>query len=117
MYNVKCIMKKRNEIVERSKDFAVRIIKLAQYLEKQKIYSIANQIIRSGTSIGANVHEAQSSEAKKDFAYKMNIALKEARESQYWLDIICESEIIPINRLSGMKAELEEITKRIVYLK
>ena len=109
-------MKRRNEIVERSKEFAVRIIKLSQFLEGQRIYALANQIIRSGTSIGANVHEAQSSDTKKDFAYKMNIALKEARETGYWIDILIESEIVPENRLSEMKTELEELTKMLVSI-
>jgi len=109
-------MKKRNEIVERSKEFAVRIIKLAQFLDKQKDFALANQIIRSGTSIGANVHEAQSSETKKDFAYKMNIALKEARETEYWIDIIRKAEIIPENRLTGMMTEINEITKMLISI-
>jgi len=109
-------MKKRNEILIRSKEFAVRIIKLAQYLEKQRVFALANQIIRSGTSIGANVHEAQSSESKRDFAYKMNIALKEARETEYWIDIIIDSELVPKNRMSGLKDELEEITKMLISI-
>ena len=83
-------MKRRNEIVERSKDFAVRIVKLSQYLEEQRVYAFANQIIRSGTSIGANIHEAQCSESKKDFVHKMHIALKEARETEYWIDLLIE---------------------------
>jgi len=109
-------MKTRNEIVVRSKDFAVRIIKLSQFLEKQKNFAIANQIIRSGTSIGANIHEAQSSDTKKDFAYKMNIALKEARETEYWIDIIIDSEIVPQNRLSGLKSEVEELIKMLISI-
>jgi len=116
--NGECRMQneKRNEIVERSKEFAVRIIKLARFLEKQKDFALANQIIRSGTSIGANVHEAQSSESKKDFVHKINIALKEARETEYWIDVLTGSEIVPKARLSEMKSELEEITKMLVSI-
>ena len=109
-------MKTRNEIVIRSKEFAVRIIKLARFLEKQKDFALANQIIRSGTSIGANVHEAQSSDTKKDFAYKMNIALKEARETEYWIDILIESEIVTKSRLSEMKSEVEELIKMLISI-
>ena len=107
---------KRNEIVERSKDFAVRIIKLARFLEKQKDFALTNQIIRSGTSIGANVHEAQSSESKKDFVHKMNIALKEARETEYWIDILIESEIVPKERLFDLKSEIEELIKMLISI-
>jgi len=109
-------MKKRNEILVRSKEFAVRIIKLARFLEKQKDYALANQIIRSGTSIGANIHEAQCSESKKDFVHKMNIALKEARETEYWIDIIIDSEIVPQNRMSGIKTEIEELAKMLMSI-
>lgn len=100
----------------RSKGFAVRIIKLAQYLEGERVFALSNQIIRSGTSIGANIHEAQSCGTKKDFIYKMTIALKEARETDYWIDLLIESEIVPENRLSGMKAELEELTKMLISI-
>ena len=109
-------MKTRNEIVIRSKEFAVRIVKLSQFLEKQKNFAIVKQIIRSGTSIGANIHEAQSSDTKKDFAYKMNIALKEARETEYWIDILIESEIVPQSRLSDLKSEIEELIKMLIAI-
>ncbi len=89
---------------------------MAQHLNRQKMFSLADQILRSGTSIGANVHEAQSSGTKKDFAYKMNIALKEARETHYWLYVIAESDIVPDSRLKDIKTELDEITRMLVSI-
>jgi len=109
-------MKRRNEILERSKGFAVRIIRLAQYLKKRKIFELASQLIRCGTSIGANIHEAQCSESRKDFIHKMSIALKESRETEYWIDIIIDSKIVPENRMAGLNAELEEITKMLMSI-
>jgi len=106
----------KNEIVECSKDFAVRIIRLSKFMDEKKMFTLSRQIIRSGTSIGANVHEAQSAETKKDFAHKMNIALKEAREVEYWLDIVCKAEIIPEIRLADLRIELDEITRMLVSI-
>jgi TIGR02436 family protein len=74
---------------------------------------LAKQILRSGTSIGANVEEAQSGESRSDFVHKMSIALKEAREANYWLRLLEASELLPKERLSGILKEPEEL-KRIL---
>jgi len=80
---------KENVILEKSFDFAVRIVKLNQYLvEQKKEFNLSKQIIRSGTSIGANVEESIGGISKKDFTAKMSISYKEARETRYWLRLL-----------------------------
>lgn len=81
-------MKKDNIILHKCFDFSLMIIDYAEILETNKKYVLAKQLLRSGTSIGANVREAQRAESKADFKHKMNIALKEAEESEYWL-LLC----------------------------
>ncbi|HAR38868.1 MAG: four helix bundle protein [Bacteroidetes bacterium GWD2_45_23] len=79
----------RNEIVEVSFDFALQIISFCEKLEESKKFIIANQLLKSGTSIGANIREAQNAESITDFLHKMKIAAKEAEETEYWL-LLCE---------------------------
>ncbi|SRR5258706_8328522 len=83
---------KENLIVKLTFQFALDIVKLAESLEGKRKYAIANQIIRSGTSIGANVREAQNAESKLDFIHKIKIAAKEAEEAEYWLEICNQSD-------------------------
>lgn len=90
------------------------VVKYAELLEGQKKFVISNQIIRSGTSIGANVKEAQNAESKADFIHKMKIALKEADESEYWLFLCKNIESYPdpmilINKLEGIIKILNKI--------
>ncbi len=82
--------KERNLIVELSFEFALKIIKYVELLEKERKYIIARQLLRSGTSIGANVREAQNAESKADFIHKMKVAAKETDETEYWL-LLCKS--------------------------
>ena len=82
-------MKKDNEVLELSFQFAIRIVKLHQYLcHHKKEYILFQQLLRSGTSIGANINEAQAAISPKDFHAKLTIAAKEARESKYWIDLL-----------------------------
>lgn len=86
---------KNNVISDKSKAFAVRIIKLYKYLtDKQSEYVLSKQLLRSGTSIGANIREAVQAQSKNDFVSKMNIALKEASESEYWLELLFETDYL-----------------------
>jgi four helix bundle protein len=88
---------KDNIILNQSLEFALEIIKYCELLDEHKKYIISKQLLRSGTSIGANIREAQNAESKADFIHKLKIALKEADETQYWL-ILCEmSEHYPKN--------------------
>jgi four helix bundle protein len=84
-----------NLIVDLTFEFALNIIKYVELLEKEKKYVIARQLLKSGTSIGANVREAQNAESKADFIHKMKIAAKEADETEYWLLLCKRSEEYP----------------------
>lgn len=101
------------KIAERSFLFAVRVVKLCRFLEKQDRVSrtLANQLLRSGTSIGANVEEAQAGQSKADFTAKMSISRKEARETQYWLRLLKESETVPESQLKEILQESDELVR------
>ncbi|MEO9485189.1 MAG: four helix bundle protein [Ekhidna sp.] len=86
---------KENLIVDLSFSFALKIISFSEELEKDKKFVISRQILKSGTSIGANVREAQNAESKADFIHKLKIAAKEADETEYWLLLCKESENYP----------------------
>lgn len=106
------------DIKERTFEFAVRIIKLCRFLEdaSKTATTISRQILRSGTSVGANVEEAQAGQSKADFISKMTIALKEARETFYWLKLLETSEMLSTNQIESIKNECEEITKIIASI-
>ena len=89
---------KDNLIVKLTFEFALNIIEYTELLESKKKYNMANQLFRSGTSIGANVREAQNGESKIDFIHKLKIAAKEADETEYWLQLCNESENYPDNK-------------------
>ena len=98
----------RNEIVEASFDFALQIISFCEKLEESKKFIIANQLLKSGTSIGANIREAQNAESITDFLHKIKIAAKEAEETEYWL-LLCEkSENYPLT---------DELLTKIISIK
>jgi len=104
-----------NRIVDLSFDFALKIIVFSEKLEENKKYAIAKQLIRSGTSIGANVSEAQNSESKADFIHKLKIAAKEAEETEYWLFLCKYSETYPFNEeLLNMIIEIKKILTSII---
>ena len=100
-------------IPERCFELAVRIVKLCQYLEKHSATSrtIAKQLLRSGTSIGANVGEGQSAESRTDFAHKYSIALKEARETKYWLRLLSATETVGSEQLADITKETDEVAR------
>lgn len=81
-------MEKRNEILELSFEFALQTVAYCELLEENRKYVIARQLLKSGTSIGANIREAQNAESKLDFIHKLKIAAKEAEETEYWL-LLC----------------------------
>jgi four helix bundle protein len=84
-----------NLIVELTLEFSLEIIKFTEELEKIKKFNLANQLFKSGTSIGANVNEAQSCESRSDFIHKIKIAAKEAEETKYWLTLCARAESYP----------------------
>lgn len=88
---------KNNPIKERSFKFALSIIKLYKKLQGQNEFIISKQLLRSGTSIGANIEEVTAAQSKKDFLHKMSIASKEARETSYWLRLLKDGDLIKIS--------------------
>ena len=106
-----------NAVKEKSKAFALRIIRLYKYLcdEKQE-FVLSKQVLRSGTSVGANIREAQRAQSKPDFYSKMNIALKEADETAYWLELLHESGYLEASSFESIYADCEEIIKLLTAI-
>jgi four helix bundle protein len=106
---------KENLIVKLTIEFAMEIIEYTELLEEHKKYIIARQLLRSGTSIGANVHEAQNAESKEDFIHKMKIAAKEADETEYWITLCNLANNYPTNELllDKVKSIINVISKII----
>jgi len=102
-------MEKRNVILEKSFEFALGIIEFSEALEAQKKFVIARQLLKSGTSVGANIREAQGAESKQDFIHKMKIAAKEADETEYWLLLCREAKTYPFE--DHLLSKLQEIQK------
>ncbi len=100
---------KENVIVHKSFEFALRIIEFAEILENDRKFVIANQLLKSGTSIGANIREAQNAESKADFIHKMKIAANEVDEKEYWLLLCKFSKVLPFDE--SILNELSEINK------
>lgn len=110
-------MKTDNVIVEKSKAFALRIIKLYKYLcNEKKEYILSKQILRSGTSIGANVKEAIRGQSKADFYAKMNIALKESSETEYWLELLHESDYIDDKSFKDIYFDCQELLRLLMSI-
>lgn len=105
-------MKENNIILEKTKAFAIRTVNLYKFLCEQKSeYVMAKQMLKCGTSIGANVREAIRGQSPADFRAKMNIALKEASESEYWLEILFETNFITKLQFENMHCDVVEIIK------
>ena len=101
-----------NIIMTKAKAFAVRIINLYKYLcESKKEFVLSKQVLRSGTSIGANVAEAIVAISKKDFLAKMYIAFKECAETQYWLDLLQETDFLTIDEFKSINDDCTELKK------
>ena len=100
------------DILERTIAYSLRIIKVYRELERDSVGRvIGKQLLRSGTSIGANVHEAQGGQSKADFVAKMSIAHKEARESAYWMRLIKEAKLISARLINDISDETEQLIK------
>lgn len=99
------------EIGERAFEFAVRVVKLCQVLDETSGASrtLANQLLRSGTSIGANLEESKGGQSKADYLTKVSISLKEARETHYWLRLLTATEIVPQKQLEPLMDESNQI--------
>lgn len=104
-----------NIILKKTIAFALAVIEYAELLESGKKYVIARQLLKSGTSIGANVHEAQNAESKPDFIHKFKIAAKEVEETKYWL-ILCQNSksYPPCEHLTILLGEIDKIITKII---
>jgi four helix bundle protein len=106
-----------NITLNKSKTFAVRVVRLYQFLtETKREYVLSKQLLRSGTSIGANVREAHNSQSKKEFIAKMNIALKEAAESEYWLELLHETDYLSDTEFSSIMRDCGEMNRLLISI-
>lgn len=103
-------MKNENIVLDKSFNFALSIIELYKELKKHREYVLSKQLLRSATSIGANVEEATAASTKKDFAHKMTISSKEARETRYWLKLLDKSQIVEMD-YSRYLQDVNELVK------
>ena len=100
-----------NPIRERSYDFALRVVRLFRELESSREYIMSKQVLRAGTSIGANVEEAGAAQSHREFVAKMSIASKEARECHYWLRLLRDGNLIPAPRIQPLIDECDELVR------
>ena len=106
-----------NAIQDKSFHFAVRIVNLCRYLQaEQKEYILTKQLLRSGTSIGANVSESQQAQSRPDFINKMNVALKEAYETNYWLRLLHETQLITDTQFQSIFADCNELERLLISI-
>jgi len=102
----------QNIILEKSFEFSLKVIETYKYLIKEKKeFVLSKQLLRAGTSIGANIHESLSAESRNDFIHKLNISLKEARETEYWLRLLLESQYLIKEKFDSCFEKLVEIIK------
>jgi len=109
-------MDKPNVIKDKSFDFAADMVLFCGLLKDMKQYELSRQVIRSGTSIGANVEEALESFTRKDFAYRMSVASREARETVFWLRVIKEAKLLPPENVSVMLTKAAELKKILISI-
>ena len=106
-----------NAVREKSYRFAVRIVKLCRFLKNEKKEHImSRQLLRSGTSVGANVAEAQHAQSRQDFLAKLNIALKEAAETDYWLRLLYETEYLTERQFKSIYEDCDEVESLLVSI-
>lgn len=106
-----------NAVMEKSLDFAVRIVQVRKFLTKEKQeFILSKQLVRCGTSIGANVAEAQRGQSTPDFASKMCIALKEAGETEYWLTLLVRTNYITKKQYESLMTDLKELLRMLTSI-
>ena len=105
-----------NPIVDLTYQFGVRIVKFYKYLTTKQVYVLSKQLLRCGTSIGANVHESIHAQSKSDFISKMNIALKEADETDYWLRLLRDSDVINEQEYVSLQKDVKQIIGTLVKI-
>ena len=122
MQNAKCILHcevcmDKNIIVEKSLDFAVRIVNVYKYLRHEKReFVMAKQLLRSGTSIGANIAEGEKGQSRPDFHSKMSVALKEANETKYWLTLLYRTDYLSAKEFKSLEKDVNEILAILIAI-
>jgi four helix bundle protein len=107
----------KNVVKEKSFAFAIRIVNLCKYLRKQKKeYVISKQVLRSGTAIGALIREAEYAESKADFIHKLAISLKEANETEYWIDLLHQTDYLDDKKHQSIAHDLTELLKLLTAI-
>ena len=107
----------RHVVREKSFAFALRIVNLCRFLaEEQREFVLSRQLLRSGTAIGALVREAEQAESRADFVHKMSIALKEANETQYWIDLLHQSDYIDRHGFTSVQTDNTELLKLLTAI-
>lgn len=100
----------------KSFEFAKRIVMCSKFLMEKKEFVMSKQLLRSGTAIGALIREAEMAESRKDFIHKMHIALKEANETVYWIDLLLATEYLDLKQGNSLKEDSEELIKLLVSI-
>lgn len=109
-------MEKKNIIKDKSFVFAIEIVYLYKVLAEKKEFVLSRQMLRSGTSIGANVRESEHAESKADFIHKLSIALKEANETEYWIDLLYETKFLEESEFLKIKSKNVELLKLLTSI-
>jgi len=109
-------MEKKNVIKEKSFAFAIEIVSLYKVLAERKEFVLSKQLLRSGTSIGANVRESEHAQSKADFIHKLSIALKEANETEYWIDLLFETKYLSQTEFDIIKPKIVELLKLLTSI-
>jgi four helix bundle protein len=104
-------MKKSNIVKDKSFAFALRVIKLYKFLTKNREFVMSKQLLRSGTAVGAIIRESEHAESKADFIHKLAIAQKEANESEYWIELLFQSEYLDSMQYESISNDITEIRK------
>lgn len=108
---------KENIVKNKSFEFALRIVKLYQYMiDSKREFVMSKQLLRSGTSIGANIREAEHGQSKADFISKLSISLKEANETDYWLELIFKAGYIDEVQYNSIKLDIDELLKLLISI-
>lgn len=109
-------MKRPNAVRDKSLVFAIEVVMLCKELQEKKEFILSKQLMRSGTAIGALVREAEQAESTKDFIHKLSIALKEANETDYWLEILVKTEYISTSQFQQFDMKVKELIKLLTSI-
>ena len=108
---------RNNPIKEKSFDFALAIVRLSRYLvDEKREYTLSKQLLRSGTAIGALIREAEHAQSKPDFIHKLSISLKEANETEYWIELLYQSDYLQQDTFTDMRSKVGELNRLLIAI-